>query len=172
MIVIDIIIVIILVFAFIGGLIEGAVKSFFRLLGFIIALPLTGVLYPLLANVLSFLPGKNWENFISFIIILTILSIILYLVFYIPRKFIEKISIEIGILRLIGGCLNILNSAIGMVVFTLLVQAYPVMGWLEDVVTQSNVLTWLLMHLQFVRVLLPEIFQNTPATMVDRSLFS
>ena len=166
MILVDIIIVIILVFAFVGGLIEGAVKSFFRLLGLVIALPLTGALYPLLASVFSFLPGINWENFISFIIVLAILSIILYLVFFIPRKFIEKISIESGILRLIGGCLNILNSAIGFVVFSLLVQAYPVIGWLEDVVTQSNILTWLVMHLQFVQILLPELFRNAPSTVV------
>lgn len=169
MILIDIIIVLILIFAFIGGLIEGSVKSFFRLLGLIIAIPITGALYPLLANVLSFLPGENWENFISFIIILAILSTLLYLVFFIPRKFIENISIRMGILRLIGGCINILNSAIGMVVFTLLIQVYPVMGWLEDVITQSNILTWLVMHLEFVKVLLPELFRIIPATVVNGS---
>ena len=172
MIFVDIIIALILVFAFVGGLIEGIMKSFFRLLGFIIALPITGALYPFLARVLSFLPGENWENFISFIIILVILSTILYFIFFIPRKILEKISINIGILRLIGGCLNILNSAIGMAVFALLVQAYPVMGWLEDVVTQSNIFPWLVMHLGFIKVLLPGLFHYVPATVVDGSLLS
>ena len=169
MLLVDIIIVLILVIAFVGGLIEGAAKSFFRLLGLIIALPLTGILYPLLAGVLSFLPGENWENFISFIVILAILSTLLYWIFFIPRKFMEKISIEMGILRIIGGCLNILNSAIGMVIFTLLVQVYPVMGWLEDVITQSSILTWLVMHLEFVKVLLPELFRIMPAAVVSGS---
>ena len=167
MLLVDIIIVLILVIAFVGGLIEGAAKSFFRLLGLVIALPLTGALYPLLASVLSFLPGENWENFVSFIIILAILSTLLYLVFFIPRKFVEKISIDVGILRLIGGCLNILNSALGLVVFTLLIQVYPIMGWLEDVIAQSNILTWLVMHLEFVKVLLPELFQIVPTTVVN-----
>jgi uncharacterized membrane protein required for colicin V production len=161
--------VLILAFAFIGGLIEGSVKSFFRLLGLVIAIPITGALYPFLASVLSFLPGENWENFISFIVILAILSTLLYLIFFIPRKFIEKISIDVGILRLIGSFINILNSAIGMVVFTLLIQVYPVMGWLEDVITQSSILSWLVMHLGFVKVLLPELFHIIPATVVNGS---
>lgn len=165
---IDIIIVIILVFAFVGGLIEGAIKSFFRLVGFIIALPLTMLLYPLLANILSFIPGQNWENFISFFIILSILSVILYFIFFVPRKLIEKISFKIGIMRLIGGLFNLLNSAIGMVVFTLLVQAYPIIGWLEDIVTQSSILIWLVVHLQFVQLLVPGLYNDVPAKIIYR----
>ena len=172
MIIVEIVIILILIFAFVGGLIEGVVKSFFRLLGFIIALPITGFLYPFLAKILSFLPGENWENFISFIVILAILSTILYIIFFIPRKIMEKTPLNAGILRVIGGCLNILNSAIGLAVFALLVQAYPVMGWLEDVVTQSNILTWLVLHLGFIQVLLPESLHLVPTTMVSRSLLS
>ncbi len=172
MVLVDIIIVIILIFAFIGGIVEGAIKSFFRLLGFIIALPLTMFLYPMLANILSFLPGQNWENFISFIIIVSVLSTIFYLIFFIPRKLIEKIWIKIDILRLIGGCLNLLNSAIGFVVLTLLIQTYPIMGWLEDIVTQSSVLTWLVTHLQFIQVLVPGLFNNVPARVIYRALLN
>ena len=51
-------------------------------------------------------------------------------------------------------------TAIGMVVFTLLVIAYPIAGWLEQAVTGSGVLTWLVTNLGFVRAMLPEAFQG------------
>ena len=56
---ISILAALVLFFSFIGGLKEGVVKSFFSLITLIITIPLTGVSYRLLANILSFLPGEN-----------------------------------------------------------------------------------------------------------------
>ena len=67
MIWVSIIALIILFFSFIGGLKEGAVKGFFSFITLIIAIPITGMSYPLLADILSFLPGQDWENFIGFL---------------------------------------------------------------------------------------------------------
>jgi len=176
MIWVNILAVIILFFSFIGGLKEGAVKSFFSLIALIIAIPLTGVSYHLLANVISFLPGENWPNFVGFFVTLALISIILYFVLLLPRKLTQKAWDKGVLFRLVGGILNILNAAIGMVVFTLLLQAYPIIGWLGQAVTDSSVLTWLVVHLSFVQAMLPEIFQDaaimviaTPAlSLVDK----
>ena len=161
MIWVNILAVLVLFFSFIGGLKEGAVKSFFSLIALLIAIPLTGISYRLLVTALSFLPGENWENFIGFFVTLALISIILFFVFLLPRKLIQKTWSKGVPFRLIGGALNIFNTAIGIVVFALLVRAYPIFGWLEQAVTDSSVLTWLVVNLSFVQAMLPEVFQDT-----------
>jgi len=157
---VSILAVLILLFSFIGGLREGAVKSFFSLIALFIAIPLAGVSYHLLANVLSFLPGDNWENFVGFFVTLAVISIALHFVLLLPSKFAQKVWNKGVLFRLIGGILNILNAAVGMVVFTILIQAYPIISWLEQTVAGSGVLIWLVMHLGFVQAMLPDIFQT------------
>ncbi len=164
--------ILILFFSCIGGLKEGAVKNFFSLIALIIAIPLTGLSYRLLATILSFLPGEDWENFVGFFIALALISIVLYFIFLLPRKFIQKAWNKGVLFRLIGGALNIFTSAIGMVVFTLLVRAYPIIGWLEQAVTGSGVLTWLVVHLSFVQAMLSEVFQDAAATLVAGPVLS
>ena len=156
----------VLFFSFIGGLRDGAVKRFFSLVALIIAIPLTGVSYHLLANILSFLPGENWGNFVGFFVTLALISIILHFVLLLPKKLTQKVWDKGFLFRLIGGALNIFNAAIGLAVFTLLLQAYPIIGWLERVVIDSSVLTWLVEHLSFVQTMLPEIFQDAAIMVV------
>jgi len=157
---VSILAVLVLFLSFGGGFKDGAVKSSFSLIALIIAIPITGISYRLLATALSFLPGEDWENFVGFFITLAIISVIFQLIFFLPRKIIQKIWHKGLLFRLAGGILNLFNSAIGMVVFTLLVIAYPVAGWLEQAVTGSGVLTRLVTNLGFVRVMLPEVFQG------------
>ena len=166
MIWVSIIASLILFFSFIGGLKEGAVKNFFSLIALLIAIPLTGISYRLLANVLSFIPGENWGNFVGFFITLALISIILYFVFLLPRKLIQKAWKKGVFFRLIGGALNIFNAAIGLTVFTLVLQAYPIFGWLEQAVMGSGVLTWLVVHLSFVQTMLPELFRHATTPIV------
>jgi len=166
MIWVNIIAALILLLSFIGGLKEGAVKNFFSLIALIIAIPLTGISYHLLANILSFIPGEDWGNFVGFFITLALISVILHFVFLLPRKFIQKAWNKGVLFRLIGGALNIFNAAIGMVVFTLVLQAYPIFGWLEQAVTDSGILTWLVVHLSFAQALLPELFQHAATPIV------
>jgi len=166
MIWVNILAVLVLIFSFAGGLKEGAVRSFFSLLGLIIAIPLAGLSYRVLVNILSFLPGEDWENFVGFFVALALISVALYFIFFLPRRFIQKVWGKGVLFRLVGGALSIFGAAIGMVVFTLVVRGYPIFGWLERAVTDSSVLTWLVVHLSFVQAMLPEVFQDVATTIV------
>ena len=166
MIWVNLIAVVILIFSLLGGLKEGAVKNFFSLLALIIAIPLASLYYRLLAIILSFLPGENWENFVGFFIALGITIAILHLVFLLPRKIIQKAWKKGLIYRLLGGALNVFNASIGMVVFTLALGAYPIIDWLERVVTNASVPVWLVEHLGFIQAMLPEVFQDAAALIV------
>ncbi len=167
---VNILVVIILFFSFLGGLKEGAVKKFFSLAVLIIVIPLAGFSYRLIAIILSFLPGENWENFIGFFIALGLMSVILHLVALLPRRLVQKIWRKGLFFRLIGGALNLVNASIGMVVFTLVLLAYPIFDWLERVVADSGVIAWLVELLGFVQAMLPEVFQNAATLMVAGSL--
>ena len=166
MILVEILIIVVLLLSFLGGLKEGAVKNSFSLIIFIVAIPLTGLYYHLIANLLGFLPGENWENFIGFFITLGLTSVILHLVALIPRKLVQKMWRKGVFYRLLGGTLNVLNASISLVVFTLAVGAYPIFRWLEEVVVNSSVLSWLVTQLGFVQAMLPEVFQDIATSIV------
>ena len=166
MILIDIIVGIILILSLLGGLREGAVKHFFNLLVLIIAIPLAGFGYHLIAMVFSVLPGGNWENFVGFFIALALISVILQFVVFLPRKIIQKLWKRGLFFRLFGGALNIVNAGIGLTVLTLAVGAYPIFGWLERAVANSGILMWLVESLGFVQAMLPAAFQDAATLMV------
>ncbi|MFC2066890.1 CvpA family protein [Chloroflexota bacterium] len=157
---VDILVIIILFLSFFGGLKEGAVKNSFSLMILIAAIPLAGLSYRLLAVILSFLPGTSWENFIGFFITLGLINVLLHFLLFLPRRFIQILWKRGTFYRLLGGALNILNASIGMVVFTLTLGVYPIIGWLEHAIANSSVLARLVEHLSFVQAMLPEIFQN------------
>jgi len=165
MIWVDIIAVVIIALSFFGGLREGAVKQFFNLLVLVIAIPLAGRSYWLAATVLSFLPGEEWENFIGFFIALGLISAILQLLAFLPRRIIQKIWRKGLLSRLLGGGLGMLNASIGLVVFTLVTLAYPLFDWLARWVADSSILMSLMDLFDFVQMMLPEVFQNA-ATLV------
>jgi len=153
--VVSLIAILALVFSFVGGLKEGVVKSFTTLVVVLIALPLTGLSYHLLAGVLSFLPG-NWPNLAGFLITWGVISAILQLIFLAPRKALQ-IAWGGGLpFRPIGGLLSTLAAAIGLVALTMVFLAYPIWDWLEQAVINSGVLAWLVTHLGFVQSLLPD----------------
>ena len=160
---VDIVVIILLVLGFLAGLREGAVRQFFSLLSIIICIPLAGLTYDWLASLLSFLPGTNWENFLGFYIVLTIIFGILFLIFFVPRKIIGGIWKQGILFRLGGGRLGVLAGIIGMVLFTLVVQAFPIFDWLERWVTDSAVLSALVDGFGFVRSMLPEVFRQAAA---------
>jgi hypothetical protein len=147
-------------------------RPFFSLIALLIAIPLAGISYQLLATILSFLPGENWENFVGFLVALGIIILISHFLFLLPRLFIQKAWGKGIPFRIVGGIFNTLNAATGMVVFTLLVGAYPVMGWLEDAVAGSGVLSWLVAQLDFVQAMLPPVFHIPASTIAARTLLS
>ncbi len=157
---VDIVVVILLVLGFLGGLKEGAVKSLSSLVAMLVAIPLAGLSYQLLASLLSFLPGENWENFLGFFITMGIISVILHLIFFLPRKLIGAVWKKGVFYRVLGAVFNLLGSIIGMVVFTLVVQAYPIFDWLERWVSGSGVLAGLASAFSFIQFLLPGAFRG------------
>ena len=157
---IDIIAAVILFFSFIGGLTQGAIKTFFSLLGLIIAIPAAGRFYPFFADLLSFINPSNWRNFIAFFVTLALAGIVLSFILYFPRKITEE-SWDDGVLfHLVGGFLNLLGAAFGILVLALVLSAYPVWDWLQQAFANSLIIQWLVNNLSFVQSLLPEMLRS------------
>lgn len=155
MILISIIAGFILFFSFIGGFMQGAVKSFFSLVSFIVAVPIAAHFYTYIADLLSFLNSRNWENFLGFFITLGIVSIILHFIFFLPRRIMDKAWPHGVFNRFLGGVLNLLSAAIGLVVFAIVLTEYPIWDWLYRAVAGSAVIDWLVSTLSFVRYFFP-----------------
>ncbi len=166
MILLDIIVAIILAFSFIGGLKEGAVKGLTSVIVTLIAIPITGFYYYLAATILAFLSGTNWENFIGFLVTMGLISLVLQLIFLLPRRIIQAVWKRGFLYRLLGGALNAFNISLGFVVFVLVLGAYPVVDWLGKWISGSSILVWLVERLSFVPALLPEIFQKAAGLLV------
>ena len=141
--IVDITVALVLIFSFIGGLKEGAIKEFFGLLAFIIAIPLTGVFYGYVVSWFSFVGDSTWRTFLAFLLTMGIIMILLYLLFWVPRHLLEKVWNGGFFWSLLGGVLGTLNSALGLVLLVGLIDIYPVLPWLGDVSVSSNVLNWL-----------------------------
>jgi uncharacterized membrane protein required for colicin V production len=148
-----------------AGLKEGAVKHFFNLVAVLIAIFIAGLFYHLIAGLLSFLPGENWENFIGYFVAFGIVIAILQLASLIPRKLINKIWKRGLLYRLLGGAMNAVNASIGLTMFALLLNAFPIFEWLARWVVGSGVMSSLVNIFGFIQVLLPEVFRAA-ATVV------
>ncbi|MFC1905566.1 CvpA family protein [Chloroflexota bacterium] len=160
----NIVVILIFIFSFLGGIRMGAVNALFALLTTIIAIPITGVLYGFVASWLAFLPGENWEHFFGFFITLAAVSVILSLIFFQPRHMLE-VNWGRGLLSgVIGGIFSVTSSAIGLFLLVLLLNTYPIIEWLKIIVADSVVLTWLVVNLNFLCFLLPQIFRNSIIT--------
>ena len=158
-------VIFILLVSVFAGLKEGAVKHFFNLVAVLIAIFIAGLFYHLIAGLLSFLPGENWENFISFFIAFGIVVAILQLAFLLSRKLINKIWKRGLLYRLLGGAMNAVNASIGLVVFALVMNAFPIFDWLARWVAGSSVMSSLVNVFGFIQALLPEVFRAA-ATVV------
>ena len=165
MIWVDVIVVLILFFSFVAGLKGGAVNGFFSLLTLIVAIPVAGTFYGFLASYLSFLPGEDWGNFLGFLITFIVASIILSLIFWIPRHFINFAWNSGCLFSLLGGIFTLANAALGLTVIVILFGTFPVIPWLNNLFADTTILSWLVERLGFIRyLLLPVVFQSTPPT--------
>lgn len=158
MVLVSIIAVIILILSLANGFREGALKQAVSIISLLAAIPLAGLCYNWLASLFSFLPGENWENFLGFIITMGIIMVALYFIFLLPRRYFEKFWKEGPFFRMIGAALSFFNAAIGMVVFALVLNAYPIFDWLQSAVSGSGVINWLGSWLSFVQSMLPAAF--------------
>jgi len=158
MIWVDIIAVLILIFSFIGGLKEGAVKSFFALIAMFISIPIAGFIYGYFVAVLGFIPSDIWRNFIGFFAAFIIISVILAVIFLIPRHLLGGIW-DKGILSpLLGGLFSLIGAGISLVLLRIVVHTFPIFDWLDYILVNSAVIGWLTTYLDFVRLMLPEVF--------------
>jgi len=148
-----------------AGLKEGAVRHFFNLVAVLIAIYIAGLSYRLLARLLSFLPGENWENFIGFFITFAIIVALLHLAFFLPRRIVNKIWKRGLLSRLLGGALNAVDASIGLTLFALILRAFPIFDWLARWVAGSSIMSSLVSLFGFIQALLPGVFREA-ATVV------
>jgi len=163
MIVVSIIAVLLLLFSIFGGLRQGAVRQLFNLLATLIAIPVAGVSYQGLADIFSFIPGQNWENFIAFFIMLAVVNIVLYFASLLPGRALKKAWPGGLYFCVLGAIFSLVNAIIGMVVFALVLHAYPIFDWLERAVSGSAVITGLVSLFGFVQAVLPEVLRQAAA---------
>jgi membrane protein required for colicin V production len=142
-IIIDIVIALVLVFSFIGGLKQGAVKEFLNLLAFIIALSLTGAFTVYVHGWLGFIADPLWRDFFAFLATMGLIMIVLHLVFLLPRVLLDKVWNGGFIWNVLGGIFGVVNTALGLVLLVVLLDMYPVVNWLGDSLAASNVMNWL-----------------------------
>ncbi len=140
---IDIIVALILVFSLIGGLRQGALKEFFGLLAFVIALPLASLFIGVTAGWLNFIGDARWRLFLAFLLAAGIITILLQLLFWLPRHLLEKAWSGGFLWSLLGGVFGLANSALGFVFIIKLLGFYPVLPWLSDILAASRILNWL-----------------------------
>ena len=152
-------VVFVLLVSLFAGFKEGAVRHSFNLVALFITIYIAGVSYHLLAGLLSFLPGDNWENFIGFIITFAIINVVFHFAFFLPRRIIQKLWKRGLLYRLLGGALNAADASIGLVVFALVLHAFPIFDWLERWVAGSGVLSSLVHIFGFIQAMLPAEFQ-------------
>ena len=158
MVIVSIIAVILLILSLFNGFREGALKQAASLISLLAAIPLAGLCYTWLASLLSFLPGTNWENFLGFFITMGIIMVLIQLLLWLPRRRLDK-SWRGGLFsRTAGAVISFFGCGIGMVVFALVINAYPIISWLESAVTGSGVIQWLASWLGFIQSWLPSVF--------------
>jgi uncharacterized membrane protein required for colicin V production len=163
MIAVSVIAVLVLIFSILGGLRQGAVRQLFNLLATLIAIPVAGVSYHVLADILSFIPGTHWENFIAFFIMLAVTNIVLYFVFLLPARALKRAWPGGLFFCVLGAIFSLVNAILGIVVFALVLHAYPIFGGLERAVSGSGVVSGLVSLFGFIQVALPEVFRQAAA---------
>ncbi len=159
MVIVSIIAAILLFFSLIGGFRDGALKQGVSIISLLIAIPLTGLCYQWISTLLSFIPGTNWEHFLGFFITMAIIMVALYFIFLVPKRHFEKAWNEGPLFRMVGAALAFINTGIGMVLFALVLNAYPIFDWLQRAVSGSAVINWLDSWLGFVQYMLPSVFR-------------
>jgi uncharacterized membrane protein required for colicin V production len=161
---VDILVIIVLVASFIGGLKQGAVRNLSSLIATLISIPVAGLTYRWLSGLLSFLPGANWENFLGFYITFGVIYAIIYLVLHPLRKLVGAAWSQGFLFRLFGGVFLMVSCMIGFVVLTLVVGAFPIFDWLERWLSSSEVLASLVRSFGFIRLMLPDVFRHVTMT--------
>jgi len=84
--------------------------------------------------------------------------VLIQLLLWLPRRHFEKSWKEELLLRSIGAVISFFSAAIMIVVFAVVLNAYPIFDWLQSAVSGSSVINWLGSWLGFVQSMLPAAF--------------
>jgi hypothetical protein len=161
LVLVDIIAVLILIFSFVGGIKEGAIKSILSFIALMIAIPVTGATFFLLTTVLGFMTDTIWRNFLGFFGTFVIVSIILGILLWLPRHVFEKFWNGGCIFGFVGGLFSLVGAAVSLVLLKILVHAYPIFDWLDYVLTNSTVISTLNANLGFINSMLPQLYSGS-----------
>jgi membrane protein required for colicin V production len=157
----DIIILITLVAATIGGVAIGIVRSVVTLAGLMLGIFLAGRHYETVGGWLKFISDANMANTVGFILIVAAVMIIASIVCVILRKLLS--AILLGCLdRLLGGVAGLL---IGVLFWSALLALW-IKYFSNDIVSSSWAAKFLLDQFPLILALLPSSFDNI------RSFFS
>lgn len=158
-IIVDIIVALILIFSFLGGLKEGAIKEFLNLVAMLLALALVGFFMGFITTWFNFVPDVNWSSLLGFATTLLIILIVLGLLFWPLRSLVEKGWNGGALWSILGGIFGLINSAVGLVVLVRLFAVYPVFPWLNSVFLSSQILNWLVSNIGPLLFMLPAAFR-------------
>ena len=152
--IIDILVGLIFLLTLITSYKEGLVKNTAAVISSLLGFFLAARSYSVLAGVLSFLPGNDWENFIGFFVIALLFNIVIGLILIPARAWYEKNLEDSFVTNLAGSFLGVINLAVGLTIFALSVKAYPVNTMLENIVYESGAFLELTDSFGFLRLLL------------------
>lgn len=157
---IDIIFSILLIFSFIYGLKQGAIRSLFSLISIVVSIFLTNLLFKYSLNFFSFIGDTNWHGFVAFFALLILISVLLSLILLLPQKLLTSNTNE-GLLSMsIGGFISIICILIFLVVLKLVTDVFPISIWFQNILNASLIVRWTVKYFNFVGFLMPNINVN------------
>jgi uncharacterized membrane protein required for colicin V production len=135
---------------------EGLVKSTSSLISSLLGFFFAGKTYSVMAGVLSFLPGTEWQNFIGFFVVALFFDVVIGLILIPARAWYDRKTEKGFSKNLAGSLIGVINLALGLTVFALAVKVYPLTGLLEEVVNESSVFKELTGNFGFLRLLMSD----------------
>ena len=132
------------------GLVKGLSAFISTVLGFFFA----SKTYSILAGVLAFLPGDQWEKFIGFFAMAFLFNVLIGL-FLIPARAWYENKLERSFAtKIVGSIIGVINLSLGLTVLAFAVRAYPVSRLLERMISESSAFTQLVDNFAFFKVLI------------------
>jgi hypothetical protein len=94
---------------------------------------------------------------------MAVVSIILYFAFILPGRALKKAWPGGLFYCVLGAIFSLVNAILGIVVFALVLHAYPIFDWLEQAVSGSPVIAGLVSVFGCVQSVLPEVLRQVVA---------
>lgn len=158
---IDVIISILLIFSFIYGLKQGAIKSLFSLITIVAGIFLTNLFFKYSLNLFSLILDPNWHGFIAFFSLLILICILISLIFLLPGKLLAP-NLNQGLLSMsIGGFISIICILIFLALLKLIIDIFPISIWFQNILNTSAIARWTVKYFNFVGFLIYNIHINS-----------